>query len=211
MRWVLVSILLGHCKQFGSGTKSIQEIPSIGFEPRISIPSSCGAIVVRCFLIEIVIFGHLHVLVGGQSFNRELRVVDPHSTRGENVQSLVNAPEEPSPGHFGRSMDKEDKVKEESDMEKCEREQEEVKVGIVVESDGVADKGTVMVKHQDTGTGDTAVLAAQRACNVTSVAEWLQEVSEISVSVFWYVTTINTHNNISSNLPAVELPFACHR
>ena len=127
----------------------------------------------RGLLVEIIVFGHLHVLVGSQSFDRELRVVDPHSTCGENVQSLVNAPEEPSPGHFGRSMDKEDKVEEESDMEKCEREQEQVKVGIVVESDGVADKGTVMVKHQDTGTGDTAVLAAQRPSNMTSVAEWL--------------------------------------
>lgn len=72
-------------------------------------------------------------------------------------------------------MNEHDQVKDECNIQKCQRSKEDIKVGIIVKPNCVANKGAVMIKHQDAASRHTTVLTAQRTSNVTGMAERLEK------------------------------------
>jgi hypothetical protein len=74
-------------------------------------------------------------------------------------------------------------IKDECHIQKCQRSQENIKVGIIVKSNCVPNKGAVMIKHQDAASGHTAVLTAQWTSNVTGMTQWLEKEASKQASV----------------------------
>ena len=53
-------------------------------------------------------------------------------------------------------------------------EEEGIKIGVIEQSHGISDKGAIVIKHQYARPGGAAVLTAQGASNVASVAQRLR-------------------------------------
>lgn len=150
----------------------VHEIPYPSFEPRISV-FPCPAIWSGK---QVLVLAYIHVFVGRQVHHRQLGMIPTHSHNRDGSQAKLHPKGQGHPRHgmvHGKTSNVHNQGDDETNNTQGHEHEEPVEVFVVVQSDCIDDKRTIMVKEKNTLSCNTAMFWPKRPSDVTSMAKFL--------------------------------------
>jgi len=121
---------------------------------------------------KVVISLHIHVFIGRHVAQGELRVINQHGTGHQDVHGKINAqPQREEAQILSLSTGINTQENRVVDQIPRQRHQKHKEPLVVVQSNGIAHKGTIVIKQQDASPGTAVMFGPGGSGNVTRVAE----------------------------------------